>query len=358
MPESLKALTDDHEFDLHEAESFLDALDPAADTFTFQTFDDIQGRNDMALAEYFSGSLRGCGMKLMRRNRKGAGVFVTVNKLREGCARKNENVNRIRAVFMDLDAPILDRVIAETELNPHLIVQSSEDNHHVYWLVEPGLANHQFKEVQRTLADRFDQDQVNDPCRVMRLPGFIHQKDPDNPFRTRIEQLHDHDRFSPEEILEAFPPRYESTGNSSGENETLDSKSGKILLDMISVEFDDVDQAWGVEPDSELLQKARSAANGEKFRRLFDRGDQSGYESASEADMALVRMIAFWTGPRPRRIDKLFRQSALYRKKWDEPRGSMTWGESVILKALTRMDEDDFYKGKIKSDTPELPDLP
>lgn len=67
--------------------------------------------------------------------------------------------------------------------------------------------------------------------------------------------------------------------------------------------------------DQELLEKAQTAANGEKFQALWN-GDTSGYQSHSEADQALCTMLAFWTGGDPRRIEQLFSQSGLVRKKW------------------------------------------
>ena len=37
----------------------------------------------------------------------------------------------------------------------------------------------------------------------------------------------------------------------------------------------------------------------------------------SAADLALCNLLAFWTGCQPDRIDRLFRQSGLYRQKWE-----------------------------------------
>lgn len=92
--------------------------------------------------------------------------------------------------------------------------------------------------------------------------------------------------------------------------------------------------------DDELLEKAKDAENGEKFKRLWI-GDTSRYESHSEADLALCGMLAFWTGGDRRRIDDLFRQSDLYRDKWDADRGGQTYGERTIEKALEGRTE--FY---------------
>ncbi len=70
-------------------------------------------------------------------------------------------------------------------------------------------------------------------------------------------------------------------------------------------------------PDEELLNAARNANNGEKFSALFDRGDLSAYNGDhSAADQALVNILTFCCGPHPERIDRLFRRSALCRKKW------------------------------------------
>ena len=47
-------------------------------------------------------------------------------------------------------------------------------------------------------------------------------------------------------------------------------------------------------------------------------GDKSDYSSASEADQALCTTLALRLGCDVKRIDSLFRQSPLFRRKWDE----------------------------------------
>jgi hypothetical protein len=70
--------------------------------------------------------------------------------------------------------------------------------------------------------------------------------------------------------------------------------------------------------DGELVELARSADDGGKFSTLWA-GDWAGagYPSQSEADQALCNKLAFWTGRDRERMSRLFRQSGLYRKKWD-----------------------------------------
>ena len=67
----------------------------------------------------------------------------------------------------------------------------------------------------------------------------------------------------------------------------------------------------------DIVCNLRKQKNGEKFKKLYDEGDISGYGSQSEADAALCALIAFRTGPDPAAIDDIFRSSALYREKWE-----------------------------------------
>ena len=84
--------------------------------------------------------------------------------------------------------------------------------------------------------------------------------------------------------------------------------------------------------DTDLLNLARNARNGAAFARLWE-GDSWGYQSQSEADMALCNQLAFWTGRDPQRMDKLFRQSGLMRKKWDRRQSGSTYGALTIQNA-------------------------
>ncbi|GEM_PF-2537590 len=68
--------------------------------------------------------------------------------------------------------------------------------------------------------------------------------------------------------------------------------------------------------DSELIKIAYRSKNGQAFQRLW-LGDISGYNSQSEADLSLCNMLSFYTQADAGRIDNLFRQSGLYREKWE-----------------------------------------
>ena len=67
--------------------------------------------------------------------------------------------------------------------------------------------------------------------------------------------------------------------------------------------------------DEEIIEKCQNAANAAKFNALW-RGDIAGYASHSEADLALCNILAFYTQD-PAQLERLIRQSGLYREKWD-----------------------------------------
>lgn len=71
-----------------------------------------------------------------------------------------------------------------------------------------------------------------------------------------------------------------------------------------------------------------------KFPALF-KGDWSKYESQSEADIALCKILAFWTNNDPEAIDRLFRQSGLYRAKWERE----NYRRPTIEKAISTNDD-------------------
>ena len=99
--------------------------------------------------------------------------------------------------------------------------------------------------------------------------------------------------------------------------------------------------------NDEIVEKAKNAKNGDKFERLWN-GGTAGYDSHSEADLALCGHLAFWTGGDDDQMDEMFRDSGLMRDKWDEDRGSNTYGEATIEKALEGKSE--FYDPSQGSD--------
>jgi putative DNA primase/helicase len=162
--------------DINAAMHFLTLLaEGDFERLTFQIFDDRKGisaerKNAARIIHYEDGCLE----RLASFNNGGNGVFVAINSTdRKG--RKAENIVAVRALFVDLDGAPLEPVLASAA-EPHIVVETSPGRFHCYWqVVDCGL--HQFSALQSQLAEKFNGDKsVHDLPRVMRLPGFFHQK--------------------------------------------------------------------------------------------------------------------------------------------------------------------------------------
>ena len=105
-----------------------------------------------------------------------------------------------------------------------------------------------------------------------------------------------------------------------------------------------------VNNDHSILEKAFLNKNGGKFKSLWD-GHYQGYSSQSEADLALCKLLAFSFDNNPLTMDRLFRQSGLYRKKWDKNHSSngKTYGEMTIGKSLNSLSKSQAIKIEKKS---------
>jgi len=177
------------------AESFLAALDPGANRFTFQSFTDSREKGEAhkarresdPLARVLHGSLDEHWNKLVELSAAGAGIFVTVNET-DFRGRAADHITRVRTYVGDLDgAPIQN--LLRLEFRPHFVTQTSIGRYHAYWLVD-GAALDKFRSTQKRIARLMEGDlNVCDLPRVMRLPGFPHQKDPTKPFLVEVARL-------------------------------------------------------------------------------------------------------------------------------------------------------------------------
>jgi len=171
-----------HTYDMQQAQTMMSMLAPNGGGFTFQTFDDDADRSKKALTKQFHGSLEKHTASLSKLNGEGAGVFVTVNAT-DGLGRRKGNITAVRALFVDFDTADperLDRLLTEP-LPPNLIVESSTDKHHAYWIAD-GIALDNFTRWQKLLIEYFKStgdapdEAVHDLPRVIRLAGFYHRK--------------------------------------------------------------------------------------------------------------------------------------------------------------------------------------
>lgn len=165
---------------MNSADKFLQTL--GNKQHTFQTFIEDKSSNKKYLNKQFHGTLAEFRDKFTRWNSWDVGIFVTINQT-DGKGRKAKNITKVRALFADLDGSPLQPIL-DADLEPHIVIESSQGKYHAYWLVD-NCPLDRFSMYQKAIAKKFDSDpQVNDLSRVMRLPGFYHCKG--KPFPTKI----------------------------------------------------------------------------------------------------------------------------------------------------------------------------
>ncbi len=119
---------------------------------------------------------------------------------------KDSEISRFNSVFIDLDCgkdsegkyfdneTVVDykraklNEINQFKFQPSYIVET-RNGFHVYWLLEAGVTHEQFKECEERLISYFDADKaVKNAARLLRLPSYYWNKDPNNKFMIKIIQ--------------------------------------------------------------------------------------------------------------------------------------------------------------------------
>lgn len=188
---------------LDDAAAYISALtgSPSAPV-TFQTFSDRKPARAPAgwkdpLARVLHGTLERHAPELVKLNAAGAGIFLMVAE-GDGKGRAARNVQRLRAVFTDDD-----QNTRKPRALPSSFSVESKAGDHNYWMLHPGTPLEAFTQIQKRLAAYYGTDpSVHDLPRVMRVPGFLHQKG--EPF---LVMFHPGSfrTYSHEEILAAHP---------------------------------------------------------------------------------------------------------------------------------------------------------
>ena len=105
--------------------------------------------------------------------------------------------------------------------------------------------------------------------------------------------------------------------------------------------------------DDGVIAHASASESGDKFKALYAGNWEEGYDSQSDADMALVSILAFWCGNVEEQIDRIFRTSGLMRDNWDRLTVDRTYGQitnrnavstngEIYTPIMTGSAEDDF----------------
>jgi len=128
------------------------------------------------------------------------------------------------------------------------------------------------------------------------------------------------------------------TGGMTVTGENLDSFKNTYMkrpaLERAEIQ---VPEGGSILSDEEVMVKCYRSQGGGTFARYYDGdwtkpGDPNW--SHSQADLSVCRRLAFFCRGNMEQMDRLFRNSGLYREKWDERRGDGTYGELTMRKAI------------------------
>lgn len=104
----------------------------------------------------------------------------------DGLGFGKNNVNDIRALFLDLDedGPAKLEAVMQGPHTPNLVIESSPNKYHCYWQVTD-LPVAEYEGRTKQLIEKYGGDpSCHDLARILRVPGFYHHKT--EPFRSRI----------------------------------------------------------------------------------------------------------------------------------------------------------------------------
>lgn len=170
----------------HPAAEFIRLLTGSADALcTFFIGGDHDGYAETPRA--MRGRFQDVLAVLERENKRGAGIFLTMNETL-GRRRRKTDVTGVRVLFVDGDK------VERPDFWPisPTIVQTREAKWHAFWRLTSGEDIARWESAMRALAVVYGGDTaVCELARVMRLPGFLHHKDPDFPTSYALAETND-----------------------------------------------------------------------------------------------------------------------------------------------------------------------
>lgn len=191
--------------DLNLTKAFITSLTGSVDTPCNWRVINDKDKGEQAVNLY--GSLNQLETALTTYNECGYGIFITVNAIKPNCQCTLDNVDYIRAHVADLDDVLTNQDsfqrAVSSPLPPHFVVQTSQGKYHLYWLVEPYKGNDFYTQQQRKIVQLYNSDShVTDATRVLRVPGFMHNKS--TPQLVTCWGIHNSPRYTFQQIADSL----------------------------------------------------------------------------------------------------------------------------------------------------------
>ena len=220
-----------------------------------------------------------------------------------------DTIDAINCLFAEFDLAKgqqpehLLEAINQLDVAPSVIIFSG-GGYHCYWLLEQTYfidsedARQRIIDIQYAWDDFTTGDNhVKDLARVLRIPGTYNRKPEYAPNFPLVEII----KFDMD-LVYGLDELYTQVESIIDTNKA--KKAAAIQTDVVDVDLDD-----HVIVEKMLERDAKAAA--------LWAGDLAEYgDDHSDADLALCNKLAFWFGRDRDRMDRVFRNSALFRPKW------------------------------------------
>ena len=133
------------------------------------------------------------------------GVFWTVNEF-DG-DRKKENLKRVLSFAVDLDGGDKETMRANIRkyITPSATIET-KNGYHVYYDAQEGVSAQAYEAIvgERLVPLLGGDKKAKDVSRILRVPGFCHWKNPEDPFGVRLVQWSEK-VYSEQDMMKAFP---------------------------------------------------------------------------------------------------------------------------------------------------------
>lgn len=168
-------------------------------------------------------------------NKQGWGVFQCVNDY-QGARRLRAGLQKINAWYVDLDKGTKSEQLHRLEagpLYPSRIVESA-NGYHGYWYASDATKEEWTRIVRWGLVAYYGADpKASDPLRLLRAPGYLHNKRAEEPFEVRVVADPGYE-YTEQQMLDAYPDQQQKRGDfteAAEESEWhIDARVGLLML--------------------------------------------------------------------------------------------------------------------------------
>ena len=277
----------------HPAIEFLKKLDLSPDsTFNIEHYTDLPKGIPKPKPDPLAGRYANLSMhdveelltKLQSYNDKGAGIFVARNQCNGH--RSEKNIMRVRGIHADMDDVTSTQLAAViNHLKPSIIVQSSSPNRcQLYWQLAEAedMSKEEAKSINQCLAQIHGADPAAvDVSRLLRLPGFKHMKYRMKGIKPAVTVNSIGPTYTADEIRNAFQP---IKGTAKKKKTAPSANPGGIVNSNHLTE--------NLENVAKTVSAKYPSLWAGDWESVIRSSGEIGYESKSEADLALAGHIA------------------------------------------------------------------